>query len=164
MVVANIETGSVLDVGCGTGKLLSFIPPHASRYGIDTSSGMLIQTQMRLPDAILSLASFYQLPYPDGIFDYVLETNTVSCLAFDVKAILREMLRVCRIGGEVRMGDYASPPIETRKHRLLIQLGALIGDYPYNYPDIFQDLSYLAQVEVMGSLDMYHYIRVVKDH
>jgi ubiquinone/menaquinone biosynthesis C-methylase UbiE len=163
-LVGDIERGSILDIGCGTGTLLALARSRGlDCYGLDNSTGMLHRTREKVPSATLILSSFYDIPYPDNAFDYVVETHALSGVDIDAYRGLSEMVRVCKIGGELRIADYAVPPVETNRTRLLTRLGMIIGDYPINYAQFFRSKGYHPRVEILGSYDMYQYISMVKD-
>jgi ubiquinone/menaquinone biosynthesis C-methylase UbiE len=161
--LGGLSAGSILDVGCGTGTLLAVAHAHGlACHGLDTSVGMLQQASAKIPEAALTRGSYYQLPFPDDCFDYVIETNALGGVGIDVPSALAEMVRVCRAGGEVRIVDYAPPPEETWTHRLLRGLGILIGDEPQDFRGILRQLGCEAEVEALGGHGMYQFFRVKK--
>ena len=163
-MVEDLCRGSILDVGCGTGTLLALASARGlGCYGLDHSTGMLDRTREKVPSAVLLQGSFYDIPYADNSFDYVVETHALSGVDINARCGLKEMLRVCKIGGQLRLADYAVPPVETTRTRLLSKLGEMIGDYPVNYSHLIWSNGYRPQVEILGSNDMYQYIRVEKD-
>lgn len=160
-VVAHLRDGSLLDVGCGTGTLLAMAQANGLRcYGLDSSPGMLAQARAKVPHASLVEGSFYAIPYADGSFDYVVETNALSGVGIDAERALCEMLRVCKVGGQVRFADYAKPPKVTWVQRLTVRIGLLIGDYPVDYRALLARLGYEPQVEIIGGQDMYQFFCV----
>jgi ubiquinone/menaquinone biosynthesis C-methylase UbiE len=164
MLVKDIDCGSILDIGCGTGTLLALASSKGlDCYGLDNSTGMLDRAKAKVPSAILIRGNFYDLPYPDNCFDYVVETHALSGVDIDAYRGLMEMLRVCKIGGEIRLADYAVPPVETHRTKLYTRMGAIIGDFPINYSQLITSNGYCPQVEILGSHDMYQYVRAVKD-
>jgi ubiquinone/menaquinone biosynthesis C-methylase UbiE len=93
-------------VACGTGSLLQKAQIAGMQcFGIDNSPGMLAQAQEKVPSAEFLRASFYEIPYPDATFDYVVETNAVSGVDIDVESVLKEMVRVCKENGQILIGD-----------------------------------------------------------
>lgn len=162
--VEGLTSGSILDIGCGTGALLAFAHEKGLEcHGIDTSPGMLNQARAKVPEAELIRASFYAMPFADGSFDCVTETNAVSGADIDAHRILPEMLRVCKIGGEIRLVDWAVPPEVTWQNRLIMKLGAITGDAPKDYQGIFRELGYESQSEVLGQQGLYQCIKVKKE-
>lgn len=162
-VVEDLTSGSILDVGCGTGTLLAMASANGLRcYGIDTSPGMLDRARAKTPDAEFLMASYYDIPYADGCFDTVVETNALGGAGINVERALSEMLRVCKRGGEVRIADYALPPQETWINRILKWMGSLAGDYPRDYRRIFRELGCEPEIEILGGADMYQFFLAKK--
>ena len=117
----------------------------------------------RLSPAVIRNPKVYDIPYTDGCFDYVVETNALGGVGIDVKKALSEIARVCKDGGEVRIADYAKPPRETWKTRLVKRLGILAFDIPQDYAKIFREFGYKEEIEILGGLDMYQFFRIKKD-
>jgi len=162
-VVENLNPGNILDVACGSGMLLAMAKEAgAQSFGSDTSWGMLVETQRKIPDANLVQASFFALPFEQGVFDTVVETNAVSGVAHDSDRVLSEMLRVSRPGGDVRIGDYAKPPKMTFMRKFMAWIGVFFGDYPHDYVAYFRNAGMQTQVEYLGFDQMYQFVRVEK--
>ncbi len=73
--------GAILDVGCGTGKLLRSASqrfPGAKLLGVDAAIEMVKQAQKSTPDGTIQFqqATAEELPFPDGSFDLVFSTMT----------------------------------------------------------------------------------------
>jgi ubiquinone/menaquinone biosynthesis C-methylase UbiE len=163
IVLEGLVEGSLIDVACGTGTLLAKATEKGLKCcGIDTSSGMLAQAIRKASDVKFNMASFYEIPYPEGAFDYVVETNAVSGVEIDVDKVLREMIRVCKPGGEIRMADYAKPASSTRLSRTIERVLHPIGDYAYDYMERYKGIGYEPEIHVIGWGGMYQFIRVVK--
>jgi ubiquinone/menaquinone biosynthesis C-methylase UbiE len=161
-VLTGLKSGSILDLACGTGRLLEKAHQKGMTcFGVDTSRGMLDEAKKIVPRANLVQASFYALPFRVGQFDYVVETNAVSGTDIEARDVLSEMLRVCCPGGEVRLGDYSKVERKGFWFRVMEFIGILIGDYPYDYLALFRELGYQAEVEDLGWGGMYKYIRVL---
>jgi SAM-dependent methyltransferase len=89
----------VLEVGCGTGLILSRLNEVARRAeGVDLSPGMLEKARQR--GLRVHEASATALPFPDASFDLVLSFKVLAHVP-DLALALREMARVCRPGGRV---------------------------------------------------------------
>lgn len=78
------EPSTVLDIGCGTGRLLSqLLPryPQAALTGLDLAPNMLQQAEHRLAGrAALVHGDAEQLPFPDQCFDLVVSSSTFQWL------------------------------------------------------------------------------------
>lgn len=159
----NLRIGSVLDVACGSGGLLrNVVRVGAPAFGTDTSWGMLTETRAKAPSANLVLASFCELPFIEGAFDTVVETNAVSGVESAPEEVLSEMVRVCASGGEVRIGDYAKAPKDNLWHAFMRWIGILFGDYAHDYVAYFRALGFETEVEYLGFDGMYQYVRAEK--
>jgi ubiquinone/menaquinone biosynthesis C-methylase UbiE len=162
-ILDGISKGCILDVACGTGSLLKLASLRGlSCYGLDTSAGMLSIAKRKVPEAMLRMGSFYEMPFPDKSFDYVVETNAVSGVEIDVGQVIGEMIRVCKCGGEIRIADYTKSPRPTILNRMLERVLIFVGDFAYDYVKIFRDLGYQAEVEQLGWNGMYQFIRIQK--
>ncbi|HEY3497288.1 MAG TPA: class I SAM-dependent methyltransferase [Polyangiaceae bacterium] len=89
----------VLEVGCGTGLILSRVTEHAARaVGVDLSPGMLALARERGLE--VSEASATALPFSDASFDLVYSFKVLAHVP-EIERALSEMARVCRPGGLV---------------------------------------------------------------
>ncbi len=96
----------VLEVGCGTGLILSRIAAFArSAQGVDLSPGMLEKARARGLNAIEGSAT--ELPFPDHAFDVSCSFN-VHAHVPAVSRALSEMSRVTRPGGVV-IAEFYNP-------------------------------------------------------
>lgn len=102
-------SGTILDVGCGTGRLLSHLPGDLyERYGIDVSLGMVRQAQRKGLGLRCMQASATSIPYADGSFDVVFSAAVLHHIA-EPQAVARaiaEMVRVTRVGGATIIWDH----------------------------------------------------------
>lgn len=154
---------SILDIACGTGSVLALAEKMGLEcFGNDLSPGMLTRAQRKVPKATFRQGSFYKLPYPDNTFDYVIETNALSGYGVGVQTALLEMLRVCKPGGQVRIGDYAKSPNETLWTRILEKSMLLFGDQACDFMSQFKALGYKPEMEILGWSGMYQYVQVKK--
>jgi len=96
--VARFATGrDVLEVGCGTGLVLSRIARFArSARGVDLSPGMLSHARHRGLEVHEGSAT--ALPFPDSSFDVTCSFKVLAHVP-DIEAALAEMSRVTRPGG-----------------------------------------------------------------
>jgi ubiquinone/menaquinone biosynthesis C-methylase UbiE len=105
-------SGRILDAGVGTGRNMPFYPQGTRVVGLDISSGMLRRAAARRAalgiDAPLVLMDVCATGFPDRTFDAVVATFLFCVLPPDLQLpALRELRRVCRSGGEVRILEYA---------------------------------------------------------
>lgn len=162
-VTSELGAGSILDIACGTGSLLALAQANGLECsGIDTSKGMLRQAAKKVPASFYACADYFHLPFPDESFDYVVETNAVSGVGIDVEKVIEEMIRVCKVGGEVRIGDYAKASQETMLTRVIEKILFWIGDYPHDYVSLLTSMDYAPSREILGFCGMYQFIRIIK--
>jgi ubiquinone/menaquinone biosynthesis C-methylase UbiE len=89
----------VLEVGCGTGLILSRLAPVARRtVGVDLSTNMLEKARARGLD--VELADATALPFPDASFDVSYSFKVLAHIEA-LGAALAEMTRVTRPGGRL---------------------------------------------------------------
>lgn len=103
--------GAVLDAGVGTGRNMPFYPPGAKVVGIDLSPQMLARAHRRRARlgvaAELREMDVLATDFPDARFDYVVATFLFCVLdERDQLPALRELGRVCRPDGELRILEY----------------------------------------------------------
>lgn len=103
----------ILDVACGTGTLVRMARQRGlDAIGLDCCQGMLVAAKGRIGNPVqnghFTNSSAYSLPFEDGVFDTVVSTGAVSGMD-DAPQALREMVRVTRPGGVVRIIDYWCP-------------------------------------------------------
>ncbi len=90
----------VLEVGCGTGAVLTDLSTPASIYGLDLDPARLSEARVYAPGATLVCADALSLPYPSQTFDIVF-CHYLLLWVHDPLQALREMKRVTRTGGAV---------------------------------------------------------------
>jgi SAM-dependent methyltransferase len=94
--------GSVLDLGCGDGRLtLELRGRHI--VGADVSSLALDRARRRLEEhdvELVELTPGAVMPFEDGAFDLVLVAETIEHVV-DVETLLKEAHRVTAPGGEI---------------------------------------------------------------
>jgi ubiquinone/menaquinone biosynthesis C-methylase UbiE len=104
---------SVLDVGCGTGEILSMIANRSQEKltlaGIDLSSEMIRVAEKKVAGrADLRIGDAEELPWSDSSFDVVLCLDSFHHYPRPRKA-LSEMKRVIRVHGRLILGDFWKP-------------------------------------------------------
>lgn len=107
-------SGRLLDAGIGTGRNCAFYPPEAVVTAIDTSPAMLARAHRRCPTLAASGRLFEMdvtaLQFPTGSFDAAVATFLFCVLPNELQApALRELGRVVRSGGPIRLLEYVRP-------------------------------------------------------
>lgn len=100
----HVAPDALLDVGCGTGTLLSLLEslyPGARHVGIYLAFNMTRHAAAKLRiDTSLTNGDAEQLPFADGVFDLVVSSSTLQWLESLNKSV-SEMFRVAAPGGMV---------------------------------------------------------------
>jgi SAM-dependent methyltransferase len=97
--------GSVLDLGCGTGRNLPLLPAGTRAVGLEPSWETLQRARRRAPGVPLVVGSAEALPFRAAAFDTVL-SGLVFCSVPDATRGLREVRRVLRPDGQLRMLEH----------------------------------------------------------
>ena len=90
----------VLEVGCGTGAILSELDSSASPLGLDLDAGALMDARVHAPAATLVRGDALSLPYADFTFDITF-CHFLLLWVRDPLTAVREMARVTRPNGFV---------------------------------------------------------------
>jgi len=120
------EGGTVLEIGVGTGGLLTELAARAARViGVDHSPAMLEEARRRLTAAAvngieLRLGEMSHLPLPDVSVACVV-ANMVLHHAADPAAVLAEIRRVLAPGGVLLLADLARHEREAAREQLADQ-------------------------------------------
>jgi len=104
--------GDILDAGVGTGRNMVFYPPGAAMTGIDLSPAMLARARQRKSDKRID-ADLFEMDvtdttFADDRFDFIIATF-LFCVLDDEYQLpaLKELRRVCKPDGEIRILEYA---------------------------------------------------------
>jgi len=98
---AGLETAKrVLEVGCGTGAILSELPNHISSHGLDIDPAALRQCRVHAPAASFVQGDALQLPYSNPTFDIVY-CHFLLLWIVDPLGALLEMKRVANAGAHI---------------------------------------------------------------
>lgn len=129
-----LESGDeVLEIGIGTGLTAPLYPRDCKVTGIDVSESMLEQAARqvgaRANDNIrLFRMDASRLAFPDESFDVVYAAYVMTVVP-DPVAALREMRRVCRVGGHVVLLNHflSDELLFSKVERLISPLAARLG-------------------------------------
>ena len=102
----------VLEVGVGTGLSLPLYPVHCRVTGIDLSEGMLDKARELASAQGLVHVELHQMDagnmkFSDDSFDTVVAAYVVTAVP-DYRAVMAEMIRVCRAGGRIILLNHFS--------------------------------------------------------
>lgn len=103
--------GRVLDLGCGTGRLLGWLAERSAHVvGTDLSEGMLRAARSRMKDRPLVLYDGERLPFRDGSFEAVTAVGVFQDLPEDdlYLALLTETARCLAPGGRLYLLEQVS--------------------------------------------------------
>lgn len=109
--IPRIQGKRVLEIGCGTGSLLTEMLQRGYKaYGVDASPRMLAQARKKLAAAGFAgriiQAQIQHLPFPDNSFETVISTFPTEYIA-DLN-VLNEIQRVLYPGGRLVVVDSAN--------------------------------------------------------
>lgn len=123
---ATVQPGmSVLDVGCGPGRLVhDLCQRQVQAIGTDSDPAMIAKARAIHPGLPMTLALVEQLPYATSQFGAVLAANLLFLLPDPLPA-LQEMVRVVQPGGHVAIWN----PSERMSRKLAFQ-------YTQQHPEI----------------------------
>jgi ubiquinone/menaquinone biosynthesis C-methylase UbiE len=105
------QPASVLDVGCGTGRLLRQAHtywPEAQLIGVDPANGMIAMAKCLTPNATFLTGMAEALPLQDASVDLALSTISFHHWQ-DQAAGIQEIARVLRPGGYFLLVDLSFP-------------------------------------------------------
>jgi ubiquinone/menaquinone biosynthesis C-methylase UbiE len=111
-LLGNEPVGDLLDIGTGTGRMLTLLAPRATRaLGVDRSHEMLALARATLAPGDfrhvqLRHGDMYHLPLSARTIDLVV-LHQVLHFADDPVSVLREVARVLRPGGRLLLVDFA---------------------------------------------------------
>ena len=107
--------GRVLEVACGTGTNLRYLPDSVEYVGIDISEAMLARAWKTLDrvdvDGRLERMDAQNLAFEDDSFDAILSSFS-TCTFPDPAAALDEMARVCRPDGRVLLLEHGPSDVD----------------------------------------------------
>jgi SAM-dependent methyltransferase len=134
----DIQGRRVLDLGCGAGRLATYLRPLTNHYaGLDVSAHMVAHSRQRFPGLTFVQGDMRHLPFEAGAFDAVLAVfNLFDAVSHDDRLkVLADVRRVLAPGGllffSAHNRNYAEADLVPRLHfsRNPITQLRLVGDY-----------------------------------
>ncbi|MFA1542578.1 class I SAM-dependent methyltransferase [Actinomadura monticuli] len=126
------EGGSVVDVGCGTGRALpvlrSAVGPAGKVIGVDLTPQMLdtARAHGRARHCVLMLADARRLPFADARLDAVFAAGLVQHMP-DPAAALVELARITRRGGRLIVFHPSGRAALAARHGRILRPGELLA-------------------------------------
>lgn len=125
------DGAEVLEVGIGTGLTAPLYPDDCHVTGIDSSEAMLREAAKHLASRRhieLKKMDAHDLRFPSESFDVVYAAYVISVVT-DPVAALREMHRVCRVGGHIVLLNHflSHAPVISTLERWISPLTARLG-------------------------------------
>ncbi|MCL1898015.1 MAG: class I SAM-dependent methyltransferase [Micrococcales bacterium] len=133
LLLAQVELeqgAAVLDVGCGTGTILSHMAERCTidGYGLDASKSMVEQAKRKCPDMDIRVGLSDKMPFEDATFDTV-----TACLAYhhfaDQEAFASEAARVLKPGGRLHIADPRLPAVPRKMINGFFWLIRVVGRF-----------------------------------
>ena len=140
----------LLDYGCGFGRFYPYLSERSDYYGIDISQAMIEECQRCYPRAKerFLAAEGEELPFSDDVFSKIICFGVFD--ACDQERALKEMIRVCKIGGEILITGKNINYYADDKQALIAEEAARKKGHPNYFTDVKEMLRQVANnVEVI---------------
>ena len=154
---------SVLDLGCGTGRNISFVKDNVRKayeyFGIDYSSACIsyAQSQYNRQGVTFIQHDGKILPFPTGTFDYIVSSHVLEHIAKkDADTYVTEISRILKKGGVAVIGTpnrahcqdlFCKNPTEDTRYRLVLPH---LHEYYYSeITTLFKKKQLFRKVEIM---------------
>jgi len=119
---------TLLEVGCAAGFLARLLAPHLGSYtGVDISpNAVRAAGLLNLKNASFRVASGERLPFEDAAFDAAICYDVVTNFpSFDpIPPIVREMMRVTKVGGKILIGSVPDAAVKAEFERRVAEVTA----------------------------------------
>ncbi len=129
-------SASILDIGCGTGRNISFVKDTAGKtydyFGIDYSTACIAfaRSQYKKHGVIFTQHEGKVLPFPTSSFDFVVSSHVLEHIPKqDAPLYVQEISRILKKGGIAVIGTpnrsfcqdlFSVNPSENKKYRLVL--------------------------------------------
>ena len=126
--------GQLVDLGCGTGDLLQKLAHRTcatNLTGVDISSAMLEQTQLRVPQARLIKSDIASLPVKDHAFQWVVSNAAIQWC--DSAAVFSELRRILQPDGKAFLSTFGPSTMKQWRETLASVSGE---DRVHSFPPI----------------------------
>jgi ubiquinone/menaquinone biosynthesis C-methylase UbiE len=154
-----IQGPRVLEVSFGTGYLLTRYAGQFETYGVDYNRCMAATARQNLKksghEAQLQVADVAALPYPDQLFDSLVNTMSFTGYPDGLKA-MSELWRVLKPGGRLILIDINYPANQNRLGTALARLFASLGDIIRDMAALFGALDIPYQDHEIGGFGCVH--------
>ena len=155
----HIQGPRVLEVSFGTGYLLTHYAGNFETYGLDYNQCMAFTARQNLENVglctQLQVGDVEALPYPDEIFDSLV--NTMSFTGYpDSLEAMSELWRVLRKGGRLIMVDINYPSNHNRLGTTITRMFASMGDIIRDMDQIFRGLDIAYEDHEIGGFGSVH--------
>lgn len=101
----NLTGGTIIDCGCGNGRLLDDYPEMLNKIGIDASLRLLQETKKRNPNYWLVCGQLEDMPFKDCVADFSVSIRVFQHLEAPEHAF-SEMVRITRPSGYMALEVY----------------------------------------------------------
>jgi len=96
-IVKRVGYGRILDIGCGSGQVLSRLGLQRELYGMDIAQGSVNTAKIRVKDGSFCTGDARHIPYKTDTFDYLICTEVLEHI--EGNDAIRECYRVLKPNG-----------------------------------------------------------------
>lgn len=165
-VLPHVKGNRVLEVSFGPAYLLGELPEDMKVYGLDFNEIMVRRAKMKIRQkgkkAKLIQGNVEAMPYPDGIFDTVINTMAFSGYP-DGKKAMSEMVRVLKTDGVLLLLDYDYPAERNFRGFLSVKFIELCGDIIRDVEALAIDEGCLVERTEIGCFGAVQLFRITKN-
>jgi ubiquinone/menaquinone biosynthesis C-methylase UbiE len=156
----------ILELGCGTGRLLAQRLEVGPAVGLDISLPMLRQAKRRFngtaEGAPILIADAGKLPFDDGTFGAVISTGVLTAMP-EIRPALAEAKRVLQPGGKMAFVEMMPPARPTVRGRLTMAALRAARDRFHDLPALLAELGLQACDREIGRAGTVHLVTATVD-